>query len=97
MIPQLFDQHGGFFIGQVEDLGRDMGAECHWRAERGFHSMLAASIAAIAASFGPLVRHPTMVGTGFDDREAEVYRASHQAGSGNDINAGSAGSHKAPT
>jgi hypothetical protein len=35
--------------------------------------------------------------TGFDDRQAQVYRAPSQAGPGNDINAGSPGFQKAPT
>jgi hypothetical protein len=35
--------------------------------------------------------------TGFDDRQAQVYRAPSQAGLGNDINAGSPGFQKAPT
>ena len=34
---------------------------------------------------------------GFDDRQAQVYRAPSQAGPGNDINAWSPGYHKAPT
>ncbi len=36
-------------------------------------------------------------GTGFDDRQGQVYRAPSQAGPGNDINVGSPGFQKAPT
>ena len=46
--------------------------------------------------FGP-VQTGAAAGAGFDDRQAQVYRAPSQAGPGNDINAGSLGFQKAPT
>ena len=46
--------------------------------------------------FGP-VQTGAAARTGFDDRQAQVYRAPSQAGPGNDINAGSPGFQKAPT
>src|SRR5260370_34617088 len=46
--------------------------------------------------FGP-VQTGAPARTGFDDRQAQVYRAPSQAGPGNDIHAGSPGFQKAPT